>query len=407
MKYNLSLLSALAVFTSVFFASCDDGNIETVEKPNAPYLAALGITSSGTTTYYVVTTEDLMTGTIDAIGQGIEQNGYRDYEQFGQTVFSIGGRGVNGVYGVQRGENGLLKERGEFVFDNKVDDLLQTDADNILSMELPASGTENGKITFRTIGIKDLDIRKTIITTPVFPLNQLDWPSITGVEKSGNYIYVTYTPMNPKTYMTAYTDTTFVAVYNYPEMSFKTLMKDTRFGPGGSWSADNGLIKTESGDLYVMSNSSLANGYSQATKKAGFLRIPAGTLSFDPSYTYNFEEQTDGLKPAHVKYIGNGLVYAEVSTIVPQSDKDRWGDKELDCYIIDLYNKTAKKIKEIPRHAGVGGRRFVALVEGNYVYAPISTEEGTYIYRTNVQTATGERGAKVSTTFVAGLFKLK
>lgn len=403
-KY-LSIFSAL-LMALTGFTSCDDENAETNETPFAPYVAALGITSSGTTTYYVVTTQDLMNGTINAVGQGLEQNGYRDYVQAGQTVFSIGGRGVNGVYGVQRGSDGLLKERGKFVFDNKVDALLQVDAENMLSVELPSSGTANGKLTFRTIGVKELDIRKTINTTPVLPLSQLDWPSITGAKYSGNYVYITYTPMNPQTYMTNYTDTTFVAVYDYPQMTFKKLMKDTRFGPGGSWSADNGLIKTEQGDLYVMSNSALSNGYSQATKKAGFLRIPAGTLAFDPLYTYKFEEETGGLKPAHVKYVGNGLVYAEVSTIVPQTAANRWGDKELDCYIIDLYNKTATKINEIPRHDGVGGRRFVALVEGDYVYAPITTTEGTYIYRTNVKTAKAERGAKVSTTFVAGLFRL-
>ena len=100
------------------------------------------------------------------------------------------------------------------------------------------------------------------------------------------------------------------------------------------------------------------------------------------------------MKPAHIKYIGNGLVFAEVSTISPQTSADRWGDKSLKCCIIDLNNKTVRDIKEIPVHNGDGGRRFAALVDG------------TYIYQVDPQAATAVRGAKVSTTFVGGFFRL-
>lgn len=54
----------------------------------------------------------------------------------------------------------------------------------------------------------------------------------------------------------------------------------------------------------------------------------------------------------------------------------------------------------------MGGRRFVAFAENGYVYAPVTTSDGVYIYRTEIATATAVRGAKVSATFVGGLFKL-
>ena len=218
-------------------------------------------------------------------------------------------------------------------------------------------------------------------------------------------VYVTYFPMNPSTFETLYTDTTFVAVYSYPDMQFKILMKDTRTGPAGSWNAFNGIFKVESGDMYIMSNSAIANGFSQSTKNAAFLRIPKGETHFD-DYYFDFETVSGGLKPAHIKYIGNGLVFAEVSTISPQTSADRWGDKSLKCCIIDLNNKTVRDIKEIPVHNGDGGRRFAALVDGGYVYRPVTTSEGTYIYQVDPQAATAVRGAKVSTTFVGGFFRL-
>ena len=54
----------------------------------------------------------------------------------------------------------------------------------------------------------------------------------------------------------------------------------------------------------------------------------------------------------------------------------------------------------------MGGRRFVAFKEDGYVYAPITTADGVYIYRTEIATAKAVRAAKASATFVGGLFKM-
>jgi hypothetical protein len=189
-------------------------------------------------------------------------------------------------------------------------------------------------------------------------------------------------------------------------MNLEKVMKDTRTGPAGSWAAYNGIVKTESGDLYTMSNTSMANGFSKGGKNAAFMHIAAGDTTFDQNYFFDFEAKTGGLKPAHIKYIGNGLVFAEVSTLNPQTASDRWSDKNLKCCIIDLYNQTITDISGIPVHNGNGGRRFTVLVDGGYVYYPVSTENGIYIYRVNPQTAIAEKGAKVSASFVGGFFKL-
>lgn len=384
--------------------ACEEEGLGNEETPFAPYVLSLGINSNGTTTYYVVTAPELMSGTINAVAKGIEQNGYRDYEQAGQTVFSIGGLGLTSATGIVRDANGYLTERGDFVFNSSLNAFTQMDGQNMIGLELPANKESGDQMTLYTVNISDVSITSQV-KAPVFPLNQLEWPSITGMCYSEGNVYVTYFPMNPSTFETLYTDTTFVAVYSYPDMQFKTLMKDTRTGPAGSWNAFNGIFKVESGDMYIMSNSAIANGFSQSTKNAAFLRIPKGETHFD-DYYFDFETVSGGLKPAHIKYIGNGLVFAEVSTISPQTSADRWGDKSLKCCIIDLNNKAVRDIKEIPVHNGDGGRRFAALVDGGYVYRPVTTSEGTYIYQVDPQAATAVRGAKVSTTFVGGFFRL-
>lgn len=399
------LLVLIVCCTVAGMTSCEKENLDTEEAPFAPYVLSLGVNSHGTTTYYVVTASDLMSGNINAVGKGLEQNGYRDYEQANQTIFSIGGLGVTSATGIVRNTDGFLTEQGDFVFNNSLNAFTQMDHENMLGLELPANKESGSKMTFYTVDIDNVSITSQTTHTPVYPMDELEWPSITGMCYSEGNVYVTYFPMNPSNFETLYTDTTYVAVYSYPEMNFKTLMKDTRTGPAGSWNAFNGIFKVESGDMYVMSNSAIANGFSQGTKNAGFLRIPKGETRFD-DYHFDFEATSGGLKPAHIKYIGDGLVFAEVSTVKLQTVTDRWQDKNLKCCIIDLNNKTISDIKEIPVHNGNGGRRFSVLSDGGYVYYPVTTSEGTYIYRVDPRNATAERGAKVSTSFVGGFFRL-
>lgn len=400
---NSIILAAMAVGV---LTSCEDDLAAEQETPNAPYVLSLGVTANGNTTYYVVSTDNLMEGTINAVGKGIEQNGYHDYQKGGNSIFCIGGMGVTIATAVVRGADGLLKEQGEFVFDNSLSGFCQVDANTMVGLELPTNKESGSQLTFYTVDANTAAILAKNTDTAVDPIDRLDWPSITGMMYSGGNLYVTYTPMNSMTFETAYTDTCFVAVYSYPDMQFVKLMKDTRVGPGGSWGAFNGLMKDENDNLYVMSNSAISNGYSQSTKHAGFLRINKGETGFDADYFFDFEELTGGLKPAHVAYVGNGLVFAEVSTLNPQTANDRWGDKSLKCCIIDLVNQTVTDVEGIPVHNGNGGRRFAYLTEGNNVYLPVSTSDGVYIYRTDVTTARAERGARVSTTFVGGFFLL-
>ena len=306
-------------------SSCDDDFTGEQEIPNAPYVLSLGVTSNGNTTYYVVSTDNLMEGTINAVGKGIEQNGYHDYQKGGNSIFCIGGLGLTSATAVVRGADGLLKEQGEFVFDSSLSGFCQVDDNTMVGLELPANKESGSQLTFYTVDANSAAILSKHTDTTVDPIDRLDWPTLTGMMYSGGNLYVTYTPMNSLTFETAYTDTCFVAVYSYPDMKFVKLMKDTRMGPGGSWGAYNGLLKDENDNLYVMSNSAISNGYSQSTKHAGFLRIKKGETEFDADYFFDFEALTGGLKPAHVAYVGNGLVFAEVSTLNPQTANDRWG----------------------------------------------------------------------------------
>ena len=116
--YSKILMLAFLAASTCGLSSCEEDLTSEQEIPFAPYVLSLGVTSSGNTTYYVVSADNLMDGNINAIGKGIEQNGYHDYQMGVNNVFCIGGLGVTNATNVVRGEDGLLKEQGEFVFNS-------------------------------------------------------------------------------------------------------------------------------------------------------------------------------------------------------------------------------------------------------------------------------------------------
>ena len=407
------LLSAVMTCGMISFAACsDDSNIEngsggsgdgSGSATEGKYVACLGITSSNTTSYYLVTADDLMNGTVSAKGNGIEQTGYHDFREGGNTVFSIGGMGIVEANGFTLDTAGELQKKGKFVFDTNLNGLEQMDDNTMLGVEFPKNPQAGDVFKFYTVDINTVAITRTV-SHPVSQLSTLDWPGFTGMRVSDNKVYMTFYLSNPSTYATQYVDTAYVAVYSYPELEYITMIKDTRTGPAGAWYTDCGIQMDEKGDLYTMSTTAIANGFTQNSKTpAGFLRIKKGETSFDPDYYFDIEAATGGLRPAHIRYVGNGLVYAEVSIV---KNQEQWRDVNLKVCIIDLYNKTVTDVTEIPVHDGNGGRGFTAMVKGDNVYHPVTLPEGTFIYRTDVKKATAVKGAEIETTFVGGLYHI-
>ncbi len=407
MKKNLFWLAGLCAMP-FFITSCDDDNGTTTYSNSSSYVLSLGVTGTdGVTVYYVVSTDSLTSGTISANGNGIEQTGYHDYQKGSNTIFCIGGMGVTECTGIVRADDGNLEENGSFVFTNSLSGLTQIDNNTMLGVEIPANAEAGDKFTFYTIDANTLEITNKNTSVSVSPLSDLDWPSLTGFEYSNGYVYLSYCPMNSSTFDTNYTDNGYVAVFSYPELKLVNHIVDSRTGNIGSWNAYNGFMKDEQGDLYLLSNSNIVNGYSQTTKGASFTRIKSGATDVDEDYFFDFSEVTNGMSPSHVIYCGNGIAYAEVCTLnAEQQAEHRWSDTGLKGMIVDLYNKTAVEVEGIPIHDGDGGRRFAALYDNGYVYFRIGTSEGNYLYQVDVKNATAIRGAKVSATFVAGFFAL-
>lgn len=407
--YSIKQLFKTTLFAGLALAAVSCSKDKGTDTP-APgsgdhvYALGLGIDGTGGTTNYVAQASDLMSGTINAKA-ALLQTGYRDYAFGGSTFFSIGGLGVTDANAITLGSDNKLTSKTGLTFETDNSELVNVDANTMVGASFPSSSTVGLNAKFYTLNIAS----NTLSNKAEVPMNKLfskDWLFYTGMQVRGNQLFQTFYPVNQTTYATLYTDTNYVAVYSYPGFVLQKVIKDTRTGPSGAFNTRSGIVQTESGDLYTISNSSFANGYSQSTKPAGILRIKAGATDFDPTYFFNTDTAPNGGKIAHAKYIGNGLIFAAITTQVPVL-ADRWSDNYLRLAIINLTNNTITLVANAPVFKGNGGRSFAALLDGGKVYTALSSGGVVNIYQVDVASATAVKGAVVEATFVGGIAKMK
>jgi hypothetical protein len=407
--FKTSLLATMAV-AAVSCSKNDNPNPGPEPEPaDKVYALGIGITTPTATTNYVVQTSDLMSGTISLKGNGDLQDGYRDFYSAGMKFFSIGGLGVTDVNTYALDATGKMTAKKGLTFEMANNQFVDADGTGktMVGVSIPTTPTVGTNVKFYTVDVaaNAVGTRAEVPVNSLYPTKQ-DWIFHTGVQISGNQLFHTFYPVDYTTYATKNTDTNYVAIYGYPDFKLQKVIKDTRTGPSGAFNTMSGIFKTETGDLYTVSNSSFSNGYSQSTKPAGILKIGAGKSEFDQSYFFNTDAATNGGKIAHAIYIGNGKLFAAITTVVPTIN-DRWSDANLRLAIVDLNAKTITLVANAPVYKGNGGRSFAALLDDGKVYSAIASNGVVNIYQTDVATATAVKGATIEGTFVGGIARLR
>lgn len=407
-------LPALGLFTTLFFSSCssDDPSEEPTPGPEPAtesFVLSMAIQGSeGNFTYYTVPFEDVMSGSLSAAGQGIEQPGYFDFKQIDNTIYSIGGLDDVNVVAITRGEEGELVQTGNVSFTNSLSEIVKADDNTLVAVSIDS---DSDQVNFYTLDENTVEVLNSV-TRPVTDLTQdvteeedgqKDGPNFSGMRIVGDHVFLSYYISDPVSFDTEYTDKARVAVYSYPGFEFQEVITDERVGPIGGFNIKSGLIEDESGDIYAVSHSNPANGFSQVTNDSGILRINSGETDFDPDYYFDVAEVAGGT-PSHLMYLGNGKVFAEIN-MAAREEQARWSDSPLQSAIIDLEAETVTFISGIPEHNGAG-RRLAALQDGDFVYLTIPEDNGVFVYKIDTTALTATKGAEVEANFAAGIFKL-
>ena len=354
---------------------------------------------------YLLTTDDISTGSITTTGNGLEQDGsYRYYitnqNKFFSLLYGQGNPGAVTTYGLST--EGKLVKTSNFQAET-VQVFAAVDKD-ILTIKVPRSGDASIASMYK------IDAEKSLITGEA----QQDTKKLA---KNGERAFYTWaTQVGDKVYMpymsikgdgvdnfgTKYPDSTWVAVYNYPELKLEKVIKDNRTSYLGAYFT-NGLIQDENGDAYGFSSAAAtSNAVVISTKPSAVVKIKKGTTEFDQSYFFNVQEKSGGYKISSTSYISKGkvllLMFGNVGT----------NKGAVKLAVADVYNQTFTWVTNAPAILTSATSRYnIVSEDGNSAVIGLNTPEGNWIYTINGTTGVATKGMKVEGGDITAIAKLK
>ncbi|WP_298717411.1 DUF4374 domain-containing protein [Chitinophaga sp.] len=404
-------MPALAAAMIVSASSCSSDKKEVnpddlVNEDNSTFVIAVTAEGSASeATDYVLQSKDLMTGLITPVGQGIEQKSYRMYEVVGKTLLSITYQGTNIVPGYALNDKGILtKKNGEFSI-LRLHARGVVDENRLFGMFVPRDGS--AEATFYEINASNMRVDKQAkINVFEAANNGKEWAYFNDVRLVGNKVFAPFFQIRNSSFDTEYADSAYLAIYSYPELKLEKVIKDDRTGTLGRYASNDVLAITESGDVYTYSAAgAIAAGNVPSSKPSGILRIKNGTTDFDKDYFFNIETATGGYKLCAMKYIGGGKALAQIFSFKDHVAGDKWTNRDCRLAIIDFSTKTITDVAGVPLHTG-GSLQYGCVVDKTVAYLQVQNGEGIHMYKVDLATAKGTKGAKVQGKAVMGLFKM-
>jgi len=406
---KLPLLLAAFAFT---FASCESNDEQNEgasgETGKSKYIVTVSTGATGVADY-LLTADDVSKGSITTAGNGLEQDGtYRYYlstqNKFFSFLYGQGNPGAVTTYGLTT--NGVLTKTSNFQAET-VQVFAPVNKD-ILMVKVPRSGAS---ISY----MYKVDAEQSVLTGTVSQDTRLlignknpdlaERAHFTWATQVGDKVFMPYMKINgiaPDTFGTRHADSTWVAVYSYPDLKLEKVIKDNRTSYLGAYFT-NGLFQDEKGDAYGFSGAiGTSNGAVSSTKPSAVVRINKGTTEFDKSYFFNVQEKSGGYKISSTSYISNGkfllLMYGTAGT----------NSGTVKLAVADVYNQTFKWVTGMPSVLSNATTRYnITTEDGNSAILGVNTPDGNWIYSINGTTAVATQGMKVEGGQITAIQKLK
>lgn len=191
-------------------------------------------------------------------------------------------------------------------------------------------------------------------------------------------------------------DTTYLALFNYPQMTKIRIDKDVRSTyPGGTNMVQPYSFNDEKGNYYFMTCPGIALG-NRADLPTGIFRINAGEDTLDKNYFFNISSSVINNHAYGIWYLGGNqaIIRAERKDLF-KGLSDHYSTAHFEFYLIDLSREKVIKKLELPLDKGT--RRACVIVSGNTAYISVnSTKEGNYIWLYNIKTRTLRKGLQLA-----------
>lgn len=410
---NLAFIAGFAVVASSCSKDKVDNNTDPIVDGTSTYVLGVGVTTTEGSTNYIVNTDDLMSGKISLLKNGILQEGYREYMNIGNQFYSIGGLGATDVKSYSIGADNKLIAKEGLVFKEGASDYRDVDnGKTMLGLKVTTDNNYEGNASFFFVDVNAYALKNTVNVSAkqVFAAtdNSYGWDH-SGIAISGNRAYQTVFPIS-KAWTTPDVKANYVAVYSYPDFKFQKLIQDTRTGPAGAPLMRSGIFATENGDLYTISHDAYGFEQNKTMKDPAILKIKAGSDEFDQSYYFKTTGITNGGKIIKAIYVGNGKLFAQVKTGAQATDPttgkgQQWDQTQLKYAIVDLVNKQITAVNNSPIYDGAEDGFFDAAA--GKVYIPAKVGSTLNVYQVDVASATAKKGVEIEATYVKGIGKLQ
>lgn len=361
--FSKMLLGTLAIG---LVATCGPAPVEP-EVPKAETKTTFSVLSFIGDFAYLNATEDVTTGTMSVLGEGLELNTYGVSAQHKEYYY-------------------IWDSQELLIVQYKADGTTFTKQDQIAVASLLPDGrprvmkiTDDGNLLLNSWADGAGEIHYILITLPDF---QIASSGSLAPEAAGDFKVsgAEFTISGDKAYMgtsywntdySAYPDDLITWVYDYP--SFENGTKITREGKpgnGGGYVAQC-TFADESGNVYQAPVNSAQWGYKDAD--AFIYKLTNG--QYDDSYQFNVTEALGkDIGLWSIWYADNGIAFAKV---VVNDTQYAWGEMRTTNTVtlvkIDLVNKTAKEMN-IPKFNGFFLQNATTL-DGKF-YIPVSYAEG-------------------------------
>lgn len=403
-----------ATCVASLFASCDKHN-NTPEPPEAEgdFQYVVVATPEGTVSEgadYLLQTGSLTEGSITTVGAGLEQDGYRYYAFHKNKVFSFlygqGNPGAVTTYALD--ENGVLKYLSNL--QTETVQVFGTYNDELILIKCPRS------FAGVNAGIYRVDaVNPQIVATSYVDVAQLagngEMAHFTGVFQVDDKVYAPYMCIKDNYFRTDFTDSTWIAVFSWPDMTPERVIRDNRTSYIGHYFALKGITQVENGDVYTFSSAPVGhaeNGIAPSTKPSAALRIKKGANEFDQSYFFNIQEKSGGYH-LHKAFYLSGAKFL-LTLHAGREQTPQYGDsKDLLFAIADVATQSFTWVTGIPEPeqlVHVSRLPYVADDGSSIAFGITVANEYPHVYTIDVATAKATKGLEVISGCITSIGKL-
>lgn len=357
---------------------------------------------------YVVSAEDVRTGEISIVRNGIPSNEFYFNVQnnlvFGLTYST---QGPITPYGF--GTDGKLTR-----FDNKTVNAVRPGIFGNYGTKNTIIGSTNRSLVDPVASLLNYNAESFLIegraTINLAELAGNGRMAIwTGLFQVGDKIYIPYQIAEGEGSWggnITEVDKTTIAILSYPDLKLQKKISDDRGSFIGNWGAQQGIGVISNGDAYTWFTAGTTENGLVPKNPSGVLRIKKGTDAFDQSYFFNVEALGKG-KIARGNYIsGNKFLM----TLYSGSQTGGVGGGKVKLAIVDVEAKTVTEISGAPVHEQTDYNNKIYIEkDGKTAYYVMKEDAGEYyVYVVDVATATAKRGARLrGITNVAAFSKLE